>query len=52
MGFARRSARTTALDGIDIKVESGRILGLIGPNGAGKSTMLSAVLGLIPYEGS
>jgi ABC-2 type transport system ATP-binding protein len=42
---------TIALDGIDLNVESGRILGLIGPNGAGKSTALNSILGLIPYEG-
>jgi ABC-2 type transport system ATP-binding protein len=42
---------TVALDGIDLKVEEGRILGLIGPNGAGKSTALNAILGLIPFQG-
>src|SRR5436309_1877253 len=42
---------TVALDGVDLRVEEGRILGLIGPNGAGKSTALNAILGLIPYEG-
>ena len=43
--------KTTALDGLNLKVEEGRILGLIGPNGAGKTTALNAMLGLIPYEG-
>lgn len=48
----RKSYKTTvALDGVDLKVEQGRILGLIGPNGAGKTTALHAMLGLIPYEG-
>jgi ABC-2 type transport system ATP-binding protein len=42
---------TIALDGIDLRVEEGRILGLIGPNGAGKTTALNAILGLTPYEG-
>jgi ABC-2 type transport system ATP-binding protein len=42
---------TIALDGIDLCVEPGRILGLIGPNGAGKSTALQAMLGLTAYEG-
>src|SRR5262249_14630400 len=42
---------TVALDGIDLTVEEGRIVGLIGPNGAGKTTALKAVLGLTPYEG-
>jgi ABC-2 type transport system ATP-binding protein len=42
---------TIALDGIDLHVEEGRILGLIGPNGAGKTTALNAILGLLPYQG-
>ncbi len=42
---------TVALDGVNLRVEEGRILGLIGPNGAGKSTALGAILGLLPYEG-
>ena len=50
-GLRKAFGATVALDGIDLKVEEGRILGLIGPNGAGKSTLLNAVLGLIPYQG-
>jgi ABC-2 type transport system ATP-binding protein len=42
---------TIALDGINLRVEEGRILGLIGPNGAGKTTALNAILGLTSYEG-
>src|SRR5450432_4070701 len=42
---------TIALDGIDLRVEEGRILGLIGPNGAGKTTALDAILGLTPFQG-
>jgi ABC-2 type transport system ATP-binding protein len=42
---------TVALDGIDFRVEEGRILGIVGPNGAGKTTALNAILGLISYEG-
>jgi len=42
---------TIALDGIDLRVEEGRILGIIGPNGAGKTTALNAILGLNTYQG-
>src|SRR5215467_7526206 len=42
---------TVALDGIDLHVEEGRILGIIGPNGAGKTTALNAILGLTSYVG-
>jgi len=50
-GLHKAFGKTIALDGIDLRVEEGRILGLIGPNGAGKSTALNAILGLIPYQG-
>ena len=43
--------KAVALDGIDMRVEEGRILGIIGPNGAGKTTALNAILGLTPYDG-
>jgi ABC-2 type transport system ATP-binding protein len=50
-GLRKTFKNTIALDGVDLRVEEGRILGLIGPNGAGKSTLLNCVLGLIPFEG-
>jgi ABC-2 type transport system ATP-binding protein len=50
-GLRKAFGTTMALDGIDLRVEEGRILGLIGPNGAGKSTALNAILGLTPYQG-
>ncbi|MHB8215616.1 MAG: ABC transporter ATP-binding protein [Candidatus Sulfotelmatobacter sp.] len=50
-GLRKAFGKTMAVDGIDVHVEEGRILGLIGPNGAGKSTALNAFLGLIPYQG-
>jgi ABC-2 type transport system ATP-binding protein len=43
--------KTIALDGVNLRVDEGRILGLIGPNGAGKSTALNAILGLTEYQG-
>jgi ABC-2 type transport system ATP-binding protein len=50
-GLRKAYGTTIALDGINLRVEEGRILGLIGPNGAGKTTALDAILGLLPYEG-
>src|SRR5882672_167121 len=50
-GLRKVFGATVALDGIDLRVEEGRILGLIGPNGAGKTTALNAILGLTPYQG-
>jgi ABC-2 type transport system ATP-binding protein len=50
-GLRKAFKATIALDGIDLRVGEGRILGLIGPNGAGKSTALNAILGLTEYQG-
>src|SRR5215472_3023864 len=50
-GLRKAYGTTMALDGVDLRVEEGRILGLIGPNGAGKTTALNAILGLTPYQG-
>jgi ABC-2 type transport system ATP-binding protein len=50
-GLRKAFGTNVALDGINLQVEEGRILGLIGPNGAGKSTALNAILGLTEYQG-
>jgi ABC-2 type transport system ATP-binding protein len=50
-GLRKAFGKTIALDGIDLRVEEGRILGIIGPNGAGKTTALNAILGLTSYQG-
>ena len=42
----------TALDGIDLELDFGRIVGLLGPNGSGKTTLLKLANGLLqPTEG-
>ncbi|PGH42051.1 methionine ABC transporter ATP-binding protein [Micromonospora sp. WMMA1996] len=52
-GALRREKRTvTAVDGVDLRVERGEMLGYIGPNGAGKSTTLKMLTGvLMPSAG-
>ena len=50
-GLRKHYKNTTALDNVDFRIESGRIVGLIGPNGAGKTTALKAILGLTDFEG-
>lgn len=39
-----------AVDGVDIKLDPGEILGLIGPNGAGKTTLMNALSGFVPLR--
>jgi ABC-2 type transport system ATP-binding protein len=50
-GLRKTFGAIVAVDGVNLRVEEGRILGLIGPNGAGKSTALNAILGLTQYQG-
>ena len=50
-GIIKNYDNNRALDGINLEVRSGQVLGLIGPNGAGKSTLLQSVLGLLNTEG-
>lgn len=52
-GLVKLFGRLRALDGFDLEVRTGEILGLIGPNGAGKSTFIRVVAGLVaPSSGT
>ncbi|MBU8823241.1 ABC transporter ATP-binding protein [Mycolicibacterium goodii] len=49
-GLSKSFGRTKALDGLDMSVPYGRIMGFLGPNGAGKSTTIRVLLGLLRAE--
>ncbi|TMD62009.1 MAG: ABC transporter ATP-binding protein, partial [Chloroflexi bacterium] len=46
-GLVKRFGALTAVDGLDLEVRRGEVVGLLGPNGAGKSTTIGMVLGLV-----
>jgi oleandomycin transport system ATP-binding protein len=46
-GLVKRYGSTTGLDGVDLAVPPGRVLGLLGPNGAGKTTAVRILATLI-----
>nr|WP_203673888.1 MULTISPECIES: ATP-binding cassette domain-containing protein [unclassified Streptomyces] len=51
-GLVKRFGKKTALNGLDLEVESGRVVAVLGPNGAGKTTFVRAVATLLyPDEG-
>src|SRR3982074_884103 len=50
-GLRKAFGTTIAVDGINLRVEQGPILGLSGSNAPGKTTALNAILGLTPYQG-
>ena len=52
-GLVKRYKEVTALDGVDLRVPRGTVLGLLGPNGAGKTTIVRILTTLLqPDEGS
>ena len=46
-GLIKRFGQTKALDGVDLRVEPGTVLGLLGPNGAGKTTIVRILATLL-----
>ncbi len=52
-GLEKRLGETRAIDGVDLELARGEVVGLVGPNGAGKSTLLQLCAGLLaPDEGT
>ncbi|MFV0527135.1 MAG: ABC transporter ATP-binding protein [Lachnospiraceae bacterium] len=45
--LTKNYGRTTALDAVDLTIESGKIVGLLGPNGSGKTTLTKLINGLL-----
>ncbi len=49
-GITKRFGSTLALDGVDLSVGAGTVLGLLGPNGAGKTTLVRILATLLPPD--
>ena len=50
-GVTKRFAGITAVDGVDLDVRAGEIVGILGANGAGKTTLLDLLTGFVPLDG-
>ena len=53
VGLTKKYGNVTALNGLDLTVEGGKIIGILGPNGSGKTTLIKLINGLLtPTSGS
>ncbi len=50
-GLTVHYGKAQALEGVDLVVGAGELVGVLGPNGAGKSTLLKAISGAQPWAG-
>jgi len=51
VAFPSQSGMVRAVDGVDITLERGEVLGIVGESGSGKSVTMLALMGLVPYPG-
>ncbi len=49
-GIHKHFAGVTVLEGVDLTVRRGEVVGLIGPNGSGKTTLLNVITGHVPAD--
>jgi ABC-2 type transport system ATP-binding protein len=49
-GISQRFGARVVLDGVDLDVPAGRVVGLLGPNGAGKTTLMRILFGVLPPD--
>src|ERR1700745_634035 len=51
VAFPSQGGMVRAVEGVDITLEKGEILGIVGESGSGKSVSMLALMGLVPFPG-